>query len=36
MPKTKNTSSLLKSYVSSFGNDVFKTDGKLVLCKMII
>ena len=33
MPKTKNTSSLLKSYVSSYGN-VFQTDGKLVLCKI--
>ena len=33
MPKTKNTS-LLKGYVSSFGNDVFQTDSKLVLCKI--
>ena len=34
MPKIKNTSSLLSSYVKSFGEDIFETNGKIILCKV--
>lgn len=34
MPKSKNKSSLLSSYVKQFGEEVFQTNGKIILCKL--
>lgn len=34
MPKIKNTSSLLSLYVKSFGEGIFETNGKIILCKV--